>query len=59
VTALALNLPTDSSDGAHTSPDSVARGSFEERTEIVPPVVRATTVGTGGVAPTATPGGTP
>jgi hypothetical protein len=58
VTALALNLPTDGSDGAHTSPDSVARGSFEERTEIVPPVVRATTVGTG-VAPPAAPGGTP
>jgi hypothetical protein len=37
----------------------VARGSFEERTEIVPPVVRATTVGTGGVAPTVHPGGTP
>lgn len=59
VTALALNLPTDGSDGPGSSPDSVARGSFEERTEIVPPVVRATTVGTGGVAPTATPGGTP
>ncbi|MGY1764114.1 Putative zinc-finger [Geodermatophilus siccatus] len=58
VTALALNLPTDGSDGARTSPDSVARGSFEERTEIVPPVVRATTVGTG-VAPPAAPGGTP
>ena len=58
VTALALNLPTDDSDGARTSPDSVARGSFEERTEIVPPVVRATTVGTG-VAPPAAPGGTP
>ena len=58
VTALALNLPTDGSDGARTSPDPVARGSFEERTEIVPPVVRATTVGTG-VAPPAAPGGTP
>ncbi|HYX96555.1 MAG TPA: anti-sigma factor [Geodermatophilus sp.] len=58
VTALALNLPTDDSDGARTSPDPVARGSFEERTEIVPPVVRATTVGTG-VAPPAAPGGTP
>ena len=58
VTALALNLPTDDSDGAHTSPDPVARGSFEERTEIVPPVVRVTTVGTG-VAPPAAPGGTP
>ena len=58
VTALALNLPTGGSDGAHTSPNSVARGSFEERTEIVPPVVRATTVGTG-VAPPAAPGGTP
>ncbi len=55
VTALALNLPTD---GGPTSPDSVARGSFEERTEIVPPVVRATTVGTG-VTPPAAPGGTP
>jgi anti-sigma factor RsiW len=58
VTALALNLPTDGSDGPGPSPDSVARGSFEERTEIVPPVVRATTIGTG-VAPTADPGGTP
>ena len=58
VTALALNLPTDDSDGGHTSPDSVARGSFEERTEIVPPVLRATTVGTGVVPPAAT-GGTP
>jgi anti-sigma factor RsiW len=58
VTALALNLPTDGSDGPGSSPDSVARGSFEERTEIVPPVVRATTIGTG-VAPTADPGGTP
>jgi len=58
VTALALNLPTDGSDGTGPSPGSVARGSFEERTEIVPPVVRATTIGTG-VAPTANPGGTP
>jgi anti-sigma factor RsiW len=58
VTALALNLPAGSPDGPRPSPDSVARGSFEERTEIVPPVVRATTVGTG-VAPTANPGGTP
>ena len=58
VTTLALNLPTDDSDGARTPPDPVARGSFEERTEIVPPVVRATTVGTG-VAPPAAPGGTP
>ncbi|SDY71675.1 Putative zinc-finger [Geodermatophilus africanus] len=59
VTALALNLPAGSSDGARPSSESVARGSFEERTEIVPPVVRATTVGTGGVAPTVHPGGTP
>ncbi|MGR6967742.1 anti-sigma factor family protein [Geodermatophilus sp. URMC 61] len=58
VTALALNLPIDSSDGTGPSPDSVARGSFEERTEIVPPVVRTTTIGTG-VAPPAHPGGTP
>ncbi len=59
VTALALNLPAGSSDGARSSPESVARDSFEERTEIVPPVVRATTVGTGGVVPTVHPGGTP
>ncbi|WP_100501221.1 anti-sigma factor family protein [Geodermatophilus chilensis] len=59
VTALALNLPAGSSDRDRPSPDSVARGSFEERTEIVPPVVRATNAGTGGVTPAATPGGTP
>jgi anti-sigma factor RsiW len=59
VTALALNLPASSSDDTPRLPESVARGSFEERTEIVPPVVRATTVATGGVAPTAHPGGTP
>jgi hypothetical protein len=59
VTALALNLPAGSSEGGRPAPESVARGSFEERTEIVPPVVRATTVGTGGVVPTAHPGGTP
>ena len=58
VTALALSLPAGSSDGPRPAPESVARGSFEERTEIVPPVVRATTVGTG-VAPTVHPGGTP
>ncbi len=59
VTALALNLPAGSSDDTPRSPESVARGSFEERTEIVPPVVRATTVATGGVTPTVHPGGTP
>ena len=59
VTALALNLPAGSSDGGRPSPESVARGSFEERTEILPPVVRATTVGTTGITPTANPGGTP
>jgi hypothetical protein len=59
VTALALNLPTDGSDRAGPSPDSVARGSFEERTEIVPPVVRTTTVGTAVQPSSANPGGTP
>jgi anti-sigma factor RsiW len=59
VTALALNLPAGSADSARPDPASVTRGSFEERTEIVPPVVRATTVATGGVAPTVHPGGTP
>ena len=59
VTALALNLPAGSSDRDRPSPEQMAGATVEERTEIVPPVVRATTVGTGGVAPTATPGGTP
>jgi anti-sigma factor RsiW len=58
VTALALNLPAGSSDGARPSPESVARATVQERTEIVPPVVRATTVGTA-VRPSAHPGGTP
>lgn len=60
VTTLALNLPTGSTgstDGARPSP--VADAGLEERTEIVPPVVRATTVGTGGVRPSVDPGGTP
>ena len=57
VTTLALNLPTDSTDGVR--PSSVADAGLEERTEIVPPVVRATTVGTGGVQPSVDPGGTP
>ena len=56
VTALALNLPTGSSDGVRPAPAPVAGGTVEERTEIVPPVVRATTVGVHSVA---TPGGTP
>jgi hypothetical protein len=58
VTALALNLPAGSSDPDRPSPESVAGATLEERTEIVPPVVRATTVGTA-VQPTANPGGTP
>ena len=57
VTTLALNLPTDSTQGVRPSP--VADAGLEERTEIVPPVVRATTGGTGGVQPTVNPGGTP
>lgn len=56
VTALALNLPTGSSDGVAPAPAPVAGGTVEERTEIVPPVVRATTAGVQSVA---TPGGTP
>jgi hypothetical protein len=54
VTALALNLPADGVDRHRTPPPSVAGSSPEERTEIVPPVVRAITVdaargpGTGG-----------
>lgn len=57
VTTLALNLPTDSTDGVRPSP--AADAGLEERTEIVPPVVRATTVGTTGVQPPGIPGGTP
>ncbi|WNV76606.1 zf-HC2 domain-containing protein [Geodermatophilus sp. DSM 44513] len=57
VTTLALNLPSDGPDGPGPAP--VARGGVEERTEIVPPVVRTTTVGTGGAQPSVTPGGTP
>ena len=59
VTTLALNLPAGGSDSSRPSSEPVADGTVEERTEIVPPVVRATTVGTGGVVPTAHPGGTP
>ncbi len=58
VTALALNLPAGSSDGVRPSPEQVAGTTLEERTEIVPPVVRATTVGTA-VQPSVSPGGTP
>ena len=58
VTALALNLPAGSSDGVRPSPEQVAGATLEERTEIVPPVVRATTVGTA-VQPSVSPGGTP
>ncbi|SET93994.1 zf-HC2 domain-containing protein [Geodermatophilus poikilotrophus] len=58
VTALALNLPAGSSDGVRPSQEPVAGATLEERTEIVPPVVRATTVGTA-VQPSASPGGTP
>lgn len=58
VTALALNLPAGSAEDSRPPSDPVARGSFEERTEIVPPVVRVSTVGTG-VAPAPDPGGTP
>ncbi|RBY74868.1 hypothetical protein DQ238_20795 [Geodermatophilus sp. TF02-6] len=56
VAALALSLPA-SPAGDRPSPASVAGGSPQERTEIVPPVVRATTVGTVAVADAA--GGTP
>ena len=59
VTALALNLPAGSSDRDGPAPGRVAGATLEERTEIVPPVVRVTTVGTGGVQPSASPGGTP
>jgi anti-sigma factor RsiW len=58
VTALALNLPAGNSDGVRPSPEQVAGATLEERTEIVPPVVRATTVGTA-VQPSVSPGGTP
>jgi anti-sigma factor RsiW len=57
VTTLALTLPTDSTDGVRPAPE--AEAGLEERTEIVPPVVRATTVGTTGVQPSGIPGGTP
>ncbi|SNS30249.1 Putative zinc-finger [Geodermatophilus pulveris] len=57
VTSLALNLPTDGPDDVR--PSTVARAGLEERTEIVPPVVRTTTVGTGGVQRSADQGGTP
>nr|WP_204332450.1 zf-HC2 domain-containing protein [Geodermatophilus sabuli] len=46
VTALALNLPADGIDRDRTPPASVAGPSPGERTEIVPPVVRAVTVDT-------------
>lgn len=59
VTALALNLPTGSSEAGRPVQTPVAGATIEERTEIVPPVLRATTVGTGGVPPSASPGGTP
>ena len=59
VTALALNLPAGSSDRDRPSPERVAGATLEQRTEIVPPVVRVTTVGAGGVQPSASPGGTP
>jgi anti-sigma factor RsiW len=58
VTALALNLPAGSSDSGRPSPEPVAGATLEERTEIVPPLVRATTVGTA-VQPSVSPGGTP
>ncbi len=59
VTALTLSLPTGSSDGGRPLPERVAGPTVEERTEIVPPVMRATIVGTGVVQPSASPGGTP
>ncbi|TFV53680.1 hypothetical protein E4P41_20830 [Geodermatophilus sp. DF01-2] len=60
VTALALSLPTGSVDRDRPSPDSVAGATLEQRTRIVPPVVRATTGGTSGAAqPVGIPGGTP
>ena len=59
VTALALSLPTGSSDGGRPTPEQVAGVTVEERTEIVPPVVRATVVGSGVVRPSAGPDGTP
>jgi Putative zinc-finger len=55
VTALALNLPAEGA-AADAPPASVAGPSPQERTEIVPPVVRAITVGR---ASPGTPGGTP
>ena len=58
VTALALNLPAGSSDGVRPGQAPVAGATLEERTEIVPPVVRATTVGTA-VQPSVSPGVTP
>jgi anti-sigma factor RsiW len=58
MTALALNLPAGSPDRDLPSPEPVAGTTLEERTEIVPPVVRTTTVGTA-VQPSANPGGTP
>jgi hypothetical protein len=56
VTALALNLPTGGAAGDHRPPTSVAGPSAEERSEIVPPAVRAFTVSR---AVPGTPGGTP
>ncbi|MGY1689417.1 anti-sigma factor family protein [Geodermatophilus sp. SYSU D01105] len=56
VTALAFTLPTGGAAEDASPPASVAGPSPEERTEIVPPVVRAITVGR---ASAGTPGGTP
>jgi anti-sigma factor RsiW len=56
VTALALNLPAGGAARDDRPPASVAGPSAEERTEIVPPVVRAFTVSR---AAAGTPGGSP
>ncbi|WP_436689925.1 MULTISPECIES: zf-HC2 domain-containing protein [unclassified Geodermatophilus] len=59
VAVLALNLPAAGADRDRSVPASVADSPAEVRTEIVPPVVRAMTVGAGGSPAPGTPGGTP
>jgi hypothetical protein len=58
VTALVLNLPAGGADGGRPANRPVAEATVPERhTEVVPPVVRAVTVGTQGTS--SGQGGTP
>jgi hypothetical protein len=62
VTVLALSLPSAGTERDRPLPASVADPAPEQRTEIVPPVVRAMNAGTGtatGAGTIGTPGGTP